>query len=95
MNKHHLVVLFSQSDLFFQNDQLVLRVLIQADFADTQNGLFLQEIRNQRNHLASKSRIVGFLRIDTQPREMFDPKLRGTFRLVLGELSVVVVKTLS
>ena len=95
VHEDQLVVFFGQSDLFFENDELILRVLVQPDFTDPENIVLLEELRNQRHDLASKAWIIGFFRVNAEPAEVLNPKLGGSARFVLGELPKIVVETLS
>jgi hypothetical protein len=78
VDEDELVVLHREVDVLLEHLELVARVAVEADFADAEDvGL---RARNS-GIIASTSRgeaeVLGLLRVDAEPGEMRQEKLRG------------------
>ena len=88
-----LIVFNGQINMFEKNGRFVARVLVQANFADTQHVGTIQELRNYLEYLAGQVHVFGFFGVDAEPCEVLDAVLRGSLGFELGQLTKIIVET--
>ena len=87
------VVVERELDVLLKDAEFVAGIFIETDLADPEHVGGVEKARNQAHHLAREAGIVGLLRIDAEPGEMFDAGFCGAFWFVFGELAEVVVES--
>ena len=77
MDQDHLVVIGGELEVGFEDLELVAAVLVQADLADPEDALALEELGDDVEDLAGEDGILGLLRIDAEPGVVGDAVLGG------------------
>ena len=88
------IVLEGEVNVLLKDGQLVPGVLVEADFADAEDGGFVEKVGDDRHDFAGKDGVIRLLRVDAQPTKMRDSIFGGPLGFVFGELAVVIVKAL-
>src|SRR4051812_13047356 len=94
VDEDQLIVAGGEVDMHFQNFYFVPGIFIQADFTDSQDVGTIQKFRDDGDNILGEFYIFGFLGIDAEPREMWEPEFRGAFGLMLGQLTEIVAEAI-
>ena len=95
MDENQLVVLHREVDVLLKDVEFIARIAVQADFADTEDVGFREELGDHRKHIGGEGEIFGFLGVDAEPGKMRQEKLRGARGLILRELAKIVTKAIN
>src|SRR5581483_7498043 len=95
MDEDQLGMSRRQIHVLLEHCHFVAAVLVQPDFADAEHSWTFQKLRDKGQYVVGQFEVFRFLGVDAKPAEMRQPELRRALGLMLGQLTEVVVKSVS
>ena len=94
VDEDELVVARGEVNVFFEDGDFVAGILVEADFADAENGGAFEERRDEMEDVFGEGDVFGFLRVDAEPGVVLEAEFGGAFGFVFGELEEVIVEAI-
>jgi len=91
VDEDELIISRREVHVHLQNLHFIARILVLADFADSQHIGTVEKFRDERDDLPGQRHILRLLGIDAKPGEMGQAEPRGPLRLMLGQLAEIIV----
>jgi hypothetical protein len=89
-----LIVFLGEFEVFLEDHELVFGVFVETNFADAEDGGFVDELGDEGHDFAGEDGVFGFLGVDAEPAEVLDAEFGGAGGFVFGQLAIVVKKPL-
>ena len=94
VNEYLFVGAVGQIKVLQEYGRFISRVLVQSDFADTEDAGTVEKLGNHGDDFAGQGDILRFLSIDTKPGVVLDSIICSPAWLEAGQLPKVIAKSL-